>query len=124
MSLHWVCDLRLSFGGLHALAGVSLDLGEGETLALIGPNGSGKTSLFNCITGLYRATSGALEFKGEGLLGVFPHAVVGLAIAPTFQNLRRFPTLPVLDNPIHGRHRPSPPPFLDPIRRRRPERHP
>jgi branched-chain amino acid transport system ATP-binding protein len=121
MSLLRVRDLRLSFGGLHALAGVSLDLGEGETLALIGPNGSGKTSLFNCITRLYRATSGALEFAGKSLLGVFPHAVVGLGIARTFQNLRLFPSLSVLDNLMLGRHRHFKRSFLDAVLRRREE---
>jgi branched-chain amino acid transport system ATP-binding protein len=83
---------------------VSLDLAEGETLALIGPNGSGKTSLFNCITGLYRPTAGAISFAGESLLGCSPDRVVGRGIARTFQNLRLFTSLSVLDNLMTGRH--------------------
>jgi branched-chain amino acid transport system ATP-binding protein len=121
MSLLRIRDLRLSFGGLQALAGVSLDLGEAETLALIGPNGSGKTSLFNCITGLYPPTSGALEFAGASLLGVLPHTVVGLGIARTFQNSRLFPSLSVLDNLLLGRHRHFKRRLLDAVLRRRGE---
>ena len=62
-------DLSLRFGGITALQDVSVSIAEGETLAIIGPNGSGKTSLFNCITGIYRPTAGAIGFRGESLLG-------------------------------------------------------
>jgi branched-chain amino acid transport system ATP-binding protein len=104
-SLLEVKDLRLSFGGIEALGGVSLDLAEGETLALIGPNGSGKTCLFNCVTGLYRPRSGQIFFAGESLLGLAPDAVTRRRIARTFQNLRLFPSMTVLDNLMVGRHR-------------------
>ncbi|MEK7371259.1 MAG: ATP-binding cassette domain-containing protein, partial [candidate division NC10 bacterium] len=60
-----VTDLSLHFGGITALQEVGMAIAEGETLAVIGPNGSGKTSLFNCITGIYRPTSGAISFRGE-----------------------------------------------------------
>ena len=70
-----VRDLALRFGGITALAGVGLEVAEGETLAVIGPNGSGKTSLFNCITGLYRPTAGAIALRGESLLGLSPDRV-------------------------------------------------
>ncbi|MFI5007375.1 MAG: ABC transporter ATP-binding protein [Solirubrobacterales bacterium] len=116
-----VRDLRLRFGGIEALAGVSLDLVEGETLALIGPNGSGKTSLFNCITGLYRPTSGAISFAGETLVGCSPDRVVGRGIARTFQNLRLFTSLTVLDNLMVGRHRHWKRSLLDAVLRRRGE---
>jgi len=116
-----VRDLRLRFGGIEALAGVSLDLAEGETLALIGPNGSGKTSLFNCITGLYRPTAGAISFAGESLLGCSPDRVVGRGIARTFQNLRLFTSLTVLDNLMVGRHRHWKRSLLDAVLRRRAE---
>jgi branched-chain amino acid transport system ATP-binding protein len=116
-----VRDLRLRFGGIEALAGVSLDLAEGETLALIGPNGSGKTSLFNCITGLYRPTGGAISFAGESLLGLSPDRVVGRGIARTFQNLRLFTSLSVLDNLMVGRHRHWKRSLLDAVLRRRDE---
>lgn len=99
-----VRDLCLRFGGITALAGVSLQLRAGETLAVIGPNGSGKTSLFNCITGLYRPTSGAIALQGESLLGLSPDRVTARGVARTFQNLRLFFNMTVLDNLMLGRH--------------------
>lgn len=99
-----VRDLSLGFGGIKALAGVDVGLAEGETLAVIGPNGSGKTSLFNCITGVYRPTAGTIAFKGESLLGLSPDAVTRRGVARTFQNLRLFLNMTVLDNLLLGRH--------------------
>jgi branched-chain amino acid transport system ATP-binding protein len=99
-----VRDLSLRFGGIRAIEDVSLRIAEGETLAVIGPNGSGKTSLFNCITGIYRPTSGAIAFKGESLLGRTPDAITHLGVARTFQNLRLFHNMSVLDNIMVGRH--------------------
>jgi branched-chain amino acid transport system ATP-binding protein len=99
-----VRDLSLRFGGIAALAGVSLSVNEGETLAVIGPNGSGKTSLFNCITGLYRPTAGAVALRGESLLGLSPDRVTARGVARTFQNLRLFFHMTVLDNLMLGRH--------------------
>src|SRR3989338_1360077 len=99
-----VTDLSLSFGGIKALAGVGVQIAEGETLAVIGPNGSGKTSLFNCITGIYRPAAGAITFKGESLLGLSPAAVTRRGVARTFQNLRLFLNMSVLDNLMVGRH--------------------
>jgi branched-chain amino acid transport system ATP-binding protein len=83
---------------------VGLEIREGETVAVIGPNGSGKTSLFNCITGLYRPTSGAIEFREESLLGLSPDRVTARGVARTFQNLRLFFNMTVLDNILLGRH--------------------
>jgi len=99
-----VRDLSLSFGGIKALAGVSVAIAEGETLAVIGPNGSGKTSLFNCVTGIYRPSAGAIAFKGESLLGLSPDAVTRRGVARTFQNLRLFLNMTLLDNLLLGRH--------------------
>jgi branched-chain amino acid transport system ATP-binding protein len=99
-----VSDLTLRFGGITALAGLGMEIREGETLAVIGPNGSGKTSLFNCITGLYRPTSGAIAFRGESLLGLSPDRVTARGVARTFQNLRLFFNMTVLDNLLLGRH--------------------
>ncbi|MEK6666051.1 MAG: ABC transporter ATP-binding protein [candidate division NC10 bacterium] len=99
-----VTDLSLSFGGIKALAGVGVQIAEGEILAVIGPNGSGKTSLFNCITGIYRPAAGAITFKGESLLGLSPDAVTRRGVARTFQNLRLFLNMTVLDNLLVGRH--------------------
>ena len=99
-----VTDLSLNFGGIKALAGVGVQIAEGETLAVIGPNGSGKTSLFNCVTGIYRPAAGAITFKGESLLGLSPDAVTQRGVARTFQNLRLFLNMTVLDNLLVGRH--------------------
>jgi branched-chain amino acid transport system ATP-binding protein len=99
-----VSHLSLRFGGIQALQDVSLSLGEGETCAVIGPNGSGKTSLFNCVTGIYQPTAGTIAFRGEGVLGRSPDTVTALGIARTFQNLRLFHNLTVLDNLMVGRH--------------------
>ena len=99
-----VRKLSLSFGGINALQDVDIAIAEGETLAVIGPNGSGKTSLFNCITGIYHPTAGSIAFRGESLLGRSPDAVTKLGIARTFQNLRLFQNMTVLDNLMVGRH--------------------
>jgi branched-chain amino acid transport system ATP-binding protein len=116
-----VRDLALSFGGIQALAGVGVTIAEGETLAVIGPNGSGKTSLFNCITGLYRPTAGAITLAGESLLGLSPDAVTRRGVARTFQNLRLFLNLSVLDNLLVGRHLHFRRSFLEALLRRRGE---
>jgi branched-chain amino acid transport system ATP-binding protein len=99
-----VRDLSLQFGGITALQGVGMAIAEGETLAVIGPNGSGKTSLFNCVTGIYRPTSGAIRLRGESILGLSPDEVTRRGIARTFQNLRLFHNMTVLDNIMVGRH--------------------
>ena len=99
-----ITDLSLSFGGIAALAGVSLSVAEGETIAIIGPNGSGKTSLFNCITGIYRPSSGEIALSGESLLGLSPDRVTRRGVARTFQGVRLFADVSVLDNLLLGRH--------------------
>jgi branched-chain amino acid transport system ATP-binding protein len=99
-----VTGLSLRFGGIRALHEVGVSIAEGETLAVIGPNGSGKTSLFNCITGVYRPTGGAVRFRGTSLLGRSPDQITRLGIARTFQNLRLFQNMTVLDNVLVGRH--------------------
>jgi branched-chain amino acid transport system ATP-binding protein len=116
-----VRGLALTFGGIRALAGVDLTLAEGETLAVIGPNGSGKTSLFNCITGVYRPDAGSIRFRGESLLGRSPDAVTRGGVARTFQNLRLFPNMSVLDNILVGRHLHFRRRFTDALLRRRRE---
>ena len=97
-------NLNLRFGGLQALNNVNLDLKEGEILSVIGPNGSGKTTLFNCISGVYKPTSGSIIFRGKRLVGLPPYKISALGIARTFQNLRLFMHMSVLDNLMLGRH--------------------
>lgn len=104
MELLEVSDLAVQFGGIRALAGVSLSVAEGETLAVIGPNGSGKTSLFNCVSGIYRPTAGAIFFQGESLMRLSPDRVAQRGVARTFQNVRLFHNMSVLDNLLVGRH--------------------
>ena len=92
------------FGGIRALHEVSLSVRRGEILGLIGPNGAGKTTLFNILTGLYTASSGQLWFGSQTMLGMKPHQVLQLGIARTFQNIRLFADMSVLENVMVGRH--------------------
>ncbi|MEY3608788.1 MAG: hypothetical protein RLZZ447_1576 [Verrucomicrobiota bacterium] len=88
----------LRFGGLTAVNAVDLKIGEDELCGLIGPNGAGKTTVFNLITGVYPPSSGTLRFRGSDLAGRRPHEITALGIARTFQNVRLFGRLSVLDN--------------------------
>jgi len=97
-------NVSISFGGIVALGGVSLDGEDGEIVGLIGPNGAGKTTAFNVITHLYRPDSGDVLFDGESLLQTPPHKIVRRGIARTFQNVELFPTLTVLENVQMGAH--------------------
>ncbi len=98
----------MSFGGLMALNNFSLELAPGELHGLIGPNGAGKTTVFNLLSGFYRPTDGEIIFNGIPITGLPPQAIVRLGIARTFQNIRLFQELSVLDNiliPFHSRSR-------------------
>jgi len=86
------------FGGLCAVSDFNLNLQTGELRGIIGPNGAGKTTIFNLITGVYRATEGSIQFKGTELVGKTPHQITALRIGRTFQNIRLFRDLSVLDN--------------------------
>ena len=86
------------FGGLCAVSEFNLDLQPGELVGIIGPNGAGKTTIFNLITGVYRATKGSIQLKGEELVGKTPNQITSSGIARTFQNIRLFKDLTVLDN--------------------------
>ncbi|UCE64524.1 MAG: ABC transporter ATP-binding protein, partial [Nitrospirota bacterium] len=96
--------LAISFGGIMALAGVDLQVEDGEILSVIGPNGSGKTTMFNCISGVYHPDQGEVLFRKKSLLGLSPDTVAQKGIARTFQNLRLFLHMTVLDNLLLGRH--------------------
>lgn len=110
-------DLRIRFGGLIAVDGVSLQIGAGELLAVIGPNGSGKTTLFNMLNGIYRPHAGRVVLKGEDVTGLPPHQVARRGVARTFQISRLFLDLSVLDNVILGGIGPKPCGWLDPLLR-------
>jgi branched-chain amino acid transport system ATP-binding protein len=97
-----VDDLTLQFGGLTALDHVSFDIKEGEILGLIGPNGAGKTTCFNVMTGVYQATSGEIRFDGTSLTALKRHKITRLGIARTFQNIRLFRSMTVLENVLVG----------------------
>jgi branched-chain amino acid transport system ATP-binding protein len=99
-----VHDLAVRFGGVVALAGVSLAVDRGEIRGVIGPNGSGKTTLFNCVSGLYRPMRGDIRLEGKRLTGLPRHRMAGLGIGRTFQNLALFPTLTVRQNVLVGAH--------------------
>ncbi|HEX6157721.1 MAG TPA: ATP-binding cassette domain-containing protein, partial [Burkholderiales bacterium] len=99
-----VQDVRVRFGGIVALDGVSFGVGEGRIVGLIGPNGAGKTTLFNCVSRLYECDSGEIAFAGASLLAHPRHRVAGLGIGRTFQNLALFRSMSVLDNVMVGHH--------------------
>ncbi|MCX5813744.1 MAG: ABC transporter ATP-binding protein [Proteobacteria bacterium] len=86
------------FGGLAAVSGFSLSLEPHELVGIIGPNGAGKTTVFNLITGVYSATQGSMTFEGVRIVGKRPNQVTALGIARTFQNIRLFKEMTVLDN--------------------------
>lgn len=96
--------LAKHFGGLKAVDGVDMTIGRGEIHALIGPNGSGKTTTINMLSGLYVPSAGEIQFLGRDLAGLSPHAITAAGIARTFQNIRLFGTLTVLDNVMIGGH--------------------
>lgn len=99
-----VRHLGIDFGGLTAVDDFSLLIGRTEIAGLIGPNGAGKTTVFNLITGNYVPDGGDIRFAGQSIKGMKPHTIVSLGIARTFQSIRLFPTLPLVENVLAGRH--------------------
>jgi ABC-type branched-subunit amino acid transport system ATPase component len=105
MSLLTASGLSMAFGGLRAVQNLDFHIASGEILGLIGPNGSGKTTVFNVVSGLYRATSGTISFDNKpNLVGLAPHLIAKLGIARTFQNQRLFNQMTVLENVLVGMH--------------------
>lgn len=98
MALLKTNDLGIAFGELKAVDGVNIEINDGELIGLIGPNGAGKTTLFNLLTGVYKATSGNIEIVGIDINKKSTPEIVGLGLARTFQNIRLFKELTVLDN--------------------------
>jgi len=98
MALLEVNNVSKVFGGLSAVTNVKMKIEEGELIGLIGPNGAGKTTFFNLITGVYEPTSGEIIFNGQNLSGKKPSTINQMGMARTFQNIRLFRNLTVLDN--------------------------
>jgi len=97
-------DVSMRFGGLTAVNNLSLEVGNKDLVALIGPNGAGKTTVFNMITGVYAPTEGDIFFKGEKLNGLRPDQIAKRGIARTFQNIRLYRNLSVLENVLIANH--------------------
>ena len=93
-----VDNLGITFGGLKAVQKVNIYLNRGELIGLIGPNGAGKTTMFNMLTGVYAPTEGSIVFGGKSIAGLDPYKVTRQGISRTFQNIRLFKELSVLDN--------------------------
>jgi branched-chain amino acid transport system ATP-binding protein len=91
-------NVTVQFGGLKAVSELSFEINEGELIGLIGPNGAGKTTVFNLITGVYQPTSGEITFAGKSVVGHRAYKVTARGIARTFQNIRLFSSLSVVDN--------------------------
>src|SRR5271169_5015900 len=102
MGLLEINNLGLNFGGLAALSDFNFSLDEGQIVGLIGPNGAGKTTVFNIVTGVYRPTRGDVRLAGKSIAGEKPFRINRLGIARTFQNIRLFGGLSVLDNILIG----------------------
>src|SRR3712207_4083464 len=97
-------NVTKQFGGLTAVNSVDFSVPEGGIVAIIGPNGAGKTTFFNCMTGLYKPTTGTVTFAGKDITAKPPHIVTQAGIARTFQNIKLFKTMAVLENVQVGGH--------------------
>jgi branched-chain amino acid transport system ATP-binding protein len=93
-----------SFGGLAALGGLDIMVRRGEIVSVIGPNGAGKSTLFNVVTGLYEPDSGDVRLLGRSIVRLAPHQIVRLGVARTFQTVKLFPNMTVLENAMVGQH--------------------
>src|SRR3990172_110583 len=99
-----VSSIGISFGGLRAVDNFSLHLSKGDLFGLIGPNGAGKTTVFNMLTGVYKPDAGDIVFSGKSIVGFKPHEISIRGMTRTFQNIRLFKELSVLDNVLLGTH--------------------
>jgi branched-chain amino acid transport system ATP-binding protein len=104
MSLLSIKNLTKRFGGVLAVKDVAFEVGTGSIMGLIGPNGAGKTTVFNLITGIYRPDRGEIIFDGKSVVNLLTHSIVSLGIARTFQTIRLFQNLSVLENVLAGCH--------------------
>jgi ABC-type branched-subunit amino acid transport system ATPase component len=99
-----ILGVHKRFGGLSALAGLDLQIDEGEILSVIGPNGAGKSTMFNVVTGLYGPEEGDVRFRGDSIVGLAPNRITKLGIARTFQTVHLFPNMTILENAMVGQH--------------------
>ena len=97
-------DLTMRFSGITAIDHLSFDVEKDSITSLIGPNGAGKTSVFNCLTGFYKATGGGILFDGASLIGLKPYQITRKGIIRTFQNVRLFKNMTVMENVMSGAH--------------------
>jgi len=104
MPLLEITNLRKGFGGVQALDGIDFHVNKEEIVSVIGPNGAGKTSFFNTITGYFSPDEGEIVFNGVNIAGHQPHQITELGIARTFQNVRLFPNMSVLENVMVAQH--------------------
>ena len=104
MALLEVKGMTKVFGGLVAVEKVEFKVNEGEIVSIIGPNGAGKTTIFNMLTGVYKVNDGTIEFEGKEIQNRQPRDIVKAGIARTFQNIRLFPTMRVIENVLVGEH--------------------
>jgi branched-chain amino acid transport system ATP-binding protein len=96
--------MTIRFGGLCAVNELTLEVNKGEIFGLIGPNGAGKTTIFNLLTGVYKPTSGEINFNGQRIDGLRPYQIAARGVSRTFQNIRLFPSMTVLDNVMTACH--------------------
>jgi branched-chain amino acid transport system ATP-binding protein len=99
-----ITSLTKRFGGVTAVSNIDISVQQGQIASLIGPNGAGKTTLFNCVTGLEHPTEGSVKFQNRSIVGLRPDQIAAIGMARTFQNIRLFSNLTVLDNVKIGRH--------------------
>lgn len=104
MSILKTENVVMQFGGVVAVDSLNIEVNDGEIVALIGPNGAGKTTAFNCITGVYTPTNGRVLFEDQNITGKSPDKITKLGIARTFQNIRLFKNLTVLENVLIAKH--------------------
>ncbi len=104
MALLEIANMTKTFGGLKAISDVTFSLEKGRIVSIIGPNGAGKTTFFNTLTGIYKPDGGTINFNGRSLVGLRPDQIAARGIARTFQNIRLFPDMTVIENILVGMH--------------------
>jgi len=104
MAFMRITGLTMRFGGITAIENLSFEVAKGSITSLIGPNGAGKTSVFNCLTGFYKASSGDILLDGRQVKGLKPYKITQMGIVRTFQNVRLFKNMTVLENVMSGAH--------------------